>query len=193
MNWVRSHRRSAWIIGLTILVPALLYLNALSGLLNLRQEYQSGIDALSPRVARLQGLIDHEDQLREAAGEVDQQVLGLVYPASDDRATVSARLQKEVRQMLVDAGLSVSNSQVLPLREKDLFDYVGVKITVTGDVAGLNAALTSLSLFQPLVMVESLDVWPKRESRRRSGTTENSEGEQVVNATMQLLSLRAVQ
>ena len=57
----------------------------------------------------------------------------------------------------------------------------------------LNAALTSLSLFQPLVMVESLDVWPKRESRRRSGTTENSEGTQVVNATMQLLSLRAVQ
>jgi general secretion pathway protein M len=193
VNWVRSHRRSAWIIGLTILVPALLYLNALSGLLSLRQEYQSGIDALSPRIARLQGLIDHEVQLREAAGEVDQQVLGLVYPASEDRATVSARLQKEVRQMLVDAGLSVSNSQVMPLREKDFFDYVGVKITVTGDVAGLNAALTSLSLFQPLVLVESLDVWPKRESRRRSGATESSEGRQVVNATMQLLSLRAVQ
>lgn len=191
MNWLRSHRRSAWIIGLTLLLPALLYINALLGLIGLRQEYQSGIDALAPRLARLQGLIDHEEQLREAAGAVDQRVLGLVYPAGEDRATVSARLQKDVRQILVDAGLSVSNSQVLPLRERDLFDYVGVKITVTGEIDGLNAALANLSVFQPLVLVESLDVWPKRDSRRRSAAGESDQGKQLVNATMQLLSLRS--
>ena len=193
MNWLRSHQRSAWIIGLTLLLPALLYANTLFGMLELRQEYQSEIDGLEPRIARLQGLIDHEDQLRAAAGEVGKRVVNLVYPAAEDRATVSANLQKDARQILMDAGLSVSNSQVMPVREKDLFDYIGVKLTVTGSIAGLNAALAGIGDYRPIVLVESLDVWPKRDSRRGSRSARPGGGEQTISATLQLLSLRAAQ
>lgn len=188
MSWLRLHQRSAWIIGLTLLVPVVLYLNMLFSLLGMRQGYQSDIDSLEPRVARLRGLVAYEEQLRSAAAEVDGGVINLVHPATDDRATVAAKLQKDVRQVLVDAGLSVSNSQVLPAREQEMFDYISVKLTVTGDIAGLDDALETLSGYMPIVIVESLDVYPKRATRRSADSDK-----QRITAILQLLSLRAIQ
>ena len=188
MNWWQLHRRSAVIIAVTLLLPALLYINAVLSLLSARSHYQADIDALQPRIGRLRGLLEHEDQLRASTAAIDQQVLNLVYPASDDRTTVSAQLQTDVRQLLVAAGLSVSNSQVLPVRERDTFDYIAVRVTVTGSLVGLDAALSAIADDVPVVLVESLDVWPKRQSRRASGA-----GDQTINATLQLLSLRAAQ
>lgn len=188
MNWLRSHRRSAWIIGLTLLLPAVLYINTLVGLLAVRQAHQAEIDRLQPRIARLRGLVEFEEQLRAAAGEVDGRVLNLVHPAADDRATVAASLQKDLRQVLVDAGLSVTNSQVLPVREQEFFDHIGVKLTVTGSLAALDTALEGVAAYLPIVIVESLDIYPKRATRRSADN-----GEQVITATLQLLSLRALQ
>lgn len=188
MNWLQEHSRSAWIVGLTLLIPLVIYLNALFGFFGLRQEYQAGIDQLQPRVARLRGLIESQDLLRDSVAEVDSQVINLVYPATDDRATVSANLQKEMRQLLVDAGLSVTNSQVLQVRERGMFDHIGIKLTVAGDLDSLDKALVSLGEYLPLVLVESLDVWPRQKNRRSKDTAG-----QTLTATVQLLSLRAVQ
>jgi len=189
VNWLRANKRSAWIIGLTLLIPVLLYLQALFGLLGMRGDFQEDIDRLQPRIARLQGLMQYEDQLRAASGRVGKEVLDLVYPATTDRATVSATLQKDVRQILVESGLSVSNSQVLPVREEQAFDYIGIKLTVTGEVAGLDAALSAIAGYMPLLLVESLDVWPaRRATRSRRGKKEVET--QSISATLQLLSLR---
>ncbi|RLA43453.1 MAG: hypothetical protein DRR04_10295 [Gammaproteobacteria bacterium] len=188
MNWLRSHQRSAWIIGLTLLIPVLLYINLLISLQGMRQDYQSQIDGLEPRIARMQGLIEHQEPLGEAAGSVDKQVMNLVYAATAERATVSAALQTDVRQILVDAGLSVTNSQVLPVREEEVFDYIGVKLTVTGSIDALDAGLVALASYRPQVLVESLDVWSTRTSRRKVAVPA-----QTISATLQLLSLRAVQ
>ena len=136
----------------------------------------------------MRGLIEHEEQLRDSASRVGNQVVGLVYPASNDRATVSAALQTEVRRILVDAGMSVSNSQVLPVREKEDFDYIGIKLSATGDAEALDGALRGLAAYLPLLLVESIDVFPQRASRRQKGPQK-----QTLTATMQLLSLRAVQ
>lgn len=188
MSWLRSNPRNAWIIGLTLLVPALFYLQMLFALLGMRQDFQADIDRLEPRIARLRGLMEYEEQLRDSSGKVELQVVDLVYPASADRATVSATLQKDVRQILVESGLSVSNSQVLPVREEEAFDHIGLKLTVTGDVTGLDAALTALDAYLPLLLVESLDVFPSRARRGKDDVAVQS-----ISATLQLLSLRAVQ
>ena len=188
MIWLKSNQRLVWIVGLTLIVPAVLYLNVLFSLLGLRQDYQVEIERLEPRVARLQGLLEYEDQLRESAGKVDKQVVNLVYRATSDRAAVSATLQTSVRQILVEAGLSVSNSQVLPVREEGVFDYIGLKLTVTGSVASLDAALAAIAAYRPLLLTESLDMWPNR-TRGRKGEAD----QQTVSTSLQLLSLRAVQ
>jgi general secretion pathway protein M len=188
VNWIKSHQRTAWICGLTLVLPLMLYLDVLLGLWAIGQEYQSDIDRQHPRIARMQGLIEHEDELRESAGKVGGQVVNLVYPALDDQATVSATLQTEVRQILTAAGMSVSNSQVLRVREEEKFDYIGIKLTANGDVAALDAALTGLAAYMPLLLIESLDVYPQRVSRRSKAPES-----QNLTATMQLLSLRVVE
>ena len=191
MNWLKVHQRTAWICGLTLLLPVLLYLNAMFGLLSVHARAQTEIDRIEPRIARLQGLIDYEEQLREAAVVVDSQVLELVYPASEDQATVSAELQTQVRDTFGTAGLSVSNSQVLPVRAQGNFDYIGVKLTVSGGLPALDEALAGIAAYMPLVLVESLDVYPANAARTRRGK-ETGEAQQLT-ASLQLLSLRAVQ
>lgn len=188
MSWLRVHQRSAWICGLTLLLPVLLYLNVLLGLWGARQDAQADIDRLQPRIARLQGLVDYEDQLREAAVRVDSQVLNLVYPVEEDRAEVSATLQKNIREILTEAGLSVTNSQVLPVREQGNFDYVGVKLTVSGNLAALDEALAGIASHLPLVLVETLEVYAAR-----AGRNKNAPEQQLITASLQLLSLRAAQ
>lgn len=185
MNWLRSHRRSAWICGLTLLVPLLLYLNTLLGLFDVRHDHQYDIDRLMPRIARLQGLIGHESHLRDSATLSSKAIEKLVYPASGDRATVSAALQTSVRQIFSTAGLTVSNSQVLPIREQENFDYISIRLTVEGDLSALDGALTGIAQFTPLLLVESLEMRAVRASRKDSGR-------QIITATLQLLSLRAL-
>ena len=163
-------------------------MNLVIGMLGARHDYQTSIENLEPRIARLQGLIDNEAALQVAAGEVDSRVMHLVYSDDLDQAAVTTDLQQDVRQMLIDAGLSVSNSQILPVREQEMFDYVAVKITATGGMSNLDAALRRITAHTPLILVESLEVYPR--IKRRRGTSPSG---QTVTVVMQLLSLRASQ
>lgn len=185
MNWLRSHKRIAWVCGLTLLLPLFVYLNTLFGLWEMRIAYQSDIDHLTPRIARLQGITGYEGQLRDSAAQGSKEVVKRVYPASGDRATVSAQLQTNARHIFSEAGLTVSNSQVLPLREQENFDYISIRLTVEGDLSALDTALAEIADFRPLLLVESLDMRPLRSGRKVKGA-------QVVSATLQLLSLRAI-
>lgn len=181
------HRRSALICGLTLLVPTLLYCKLLFGTLGVRNEYAADIARLEPRLARLLGILAFEEQLRKSANAVQQQVAKLAYPANADTTTIAASLQTDIRQLMGDAGLSVANSQVLPVREEEKFDYISIKLTVAGEVAALDNALAELAISSPLVIVESLDVWPTRQSRSR-GTP----AEQNITASIRLMALRSL-
>lgn len=185
LNWAKSHRRSAVICALTLLVPTLVYLSLLGKAWGARVEYNKAIDRLLPRIARLEGLKTYQGELTEAAADVRKMLDTLVHPASTDRGEVSAILQKDVWQLMADTGLEVTNSQVLPLREGEKFDYIGLKITVSGDVAALDEALAELAAFTPIIIVEAFDVWP---NRARS----SDQPKQELTASLKLVSLRAV-
>ena len=187
LEWARSHRRSAIICGLTVLLPGLLYINVLFSILSTRAGYADEIDRLQPRIARLEGIKAFEEQLTGTATSARQTIDSLVHPASTNRTEVSAAMQNDVRQLMTEAGLSVSNSQVLPLREGEQFDFIGLKLTVTGDVNALDEALASLTVFAPVIVVESLDIWPNRQRSSRSREPE----QQTLTASMKLVSLRA--
>jgi len=185
MDWLHSHRRTASICGLTLLLPVLVYLSLLSSAWGLRADYVEQIEDLKPRIARMRGLLQVEDELRGSARDAQQKRTRLVYPASADQSAVAASLQTDIRRLMRDAGLSVSDSQVMPVREEDSFDYISVKLTVSGDLASLDRALADLAEFKPLVIVESADIWPTRVARSERDET------QEVTASLQLLSLRA--
>ena len=187
IQWVKMHRRSAVICALTLLLPLLVYLKLLVAAWGLRAQAAEGIDNLEPRMARVQGVLEVQDELGGLAHRAEQARSRLVYPASADRAAAAASLQTDLRQLMREAGLSISDSQVLPARTEDNFDYIAIRLTVSGDMASLDEALTRLAEFKPLVMVEAMDAWPERQRRKR-GEPED----QVVTASLRLLSLRSV-
>lgn len=182
-HWIQQHRQSAFWVGLTLVIPVYLVMNVVTGILSVRADIRDQIESIEPRIARLQGLIDHESDMQGALGAVSAGVRDSVYPATADAATVAANLQAEVRQIFADAGMDISNSQVLPVRAKERFDYVAVKIVAKGSLEQLQQGLAEMALFRPAVWIEHFDATPGR-SRR------NAPDEQELTVSLQLLTLR---
>ena len=183
-DWVKSHRRSATIVGLSLLLPAYLFLALLGKALTLRGDYVGQIDAIEPRVARMQGLIDKEDSLRKSLSSVRTVMNDHVYRQATDAEGVAASLQAEARRIVSSTGMEVTNSQVLPIRKRDMFDYISVKLVARGTMAQLDQSLSELADFRPVIFVESIDAFPNRRRGR------NVEEEQVLTVSLELLSLR---
>ncbi|AQA20222.1 hypothetical protein BST95_08620 [Halioglobus japonicus] len=187
MAWVKTHQRSAAICGATLLIPVLIYLSLVFDAWGLRASYQEDIERLQPRIARMQGVQAFEGELSASAGTVQDQISSLVYPPTIDAASAGASLQKDIRQLMATAGLTVSNSQLLPVREEEKFDYISLKLTVAGEMPAFDAALASLMEFSPRVTLAMLDTWPTRQ-RRSKGAPQA----QQVTATIELVALRAL-
>lgn len=187
-DWIQNYRRAAVIVGLTLVPPLFLLFYLLADFLVMRQGYQQEIEGLEPRIARLKGLTASEQSLVTSADGLGARLRDLAYPSSDDRAAVSATLQNSVREIVTSAGLSVTNSQVLPIKQEQGFDRIGVKLTVTGTIESLDAALMELTAYLPLLLVESIEIFPESQSRRK-----DKGAERKLTASLQLLSLRSTQ
>lgn len=184
MNWVRSHRRAGMLIALTLVLPVFFYLKTVFGLLGLGFDYAADRGRIEPRVARLQGLLENEAELTAQSELAAARLRDVAFPATEDSSALAARLQSDVRQVLAEAGMSVSNSQVMPVRPGEQFDRVAVKLTVTGTLPGLDAALIGIAAYRPQLLVESLDTFP---ARAAAGSPSQS-----LTAVMQLMVLRAL-
>jgi len=182
-RWLQLHRQSAVLVGLTLMLPLYVFLSALGSLWTARVEIVDQIDAIEPRVARLQGLIEYESAMQEALGTVAGGVRESVYPAESDASTVAANLQAEARRLFSEAGMDVANSQVLPVRQRDRFDYVAVKLVAKGSLEQLQVSLAELAAFRPVVLVETLDTSPARMRR-------DNPDAQELTVSVQLLALR---
>ena len=184
--WVQGHRRSAILVMLTFAVPLYLFAVAMGAMLSARGEYRAEISSIEPRVARMQGLIAKEGQIQESLAGVNTVVADHIYPKSSAAEAVAASLQAEARRILSEAGMDITNSQVLRPRKRDQFDYVAVKIVARGTLAQLDQGLSELDQFRPVIFVESLDTFPNRRRRKQETAT------QVLTVSLQLLSLRSV-
>ncbi|EED31009.1 conserved hypothetical protein [gamma proteobacterium NOR5-3] len=170
-------------VGLTLVLPVFFYLKTLFGLVGLGFDYAADRGRIEPRVARLQGLIENEAQLTQQSQLAAARLREVAFPATEDPSALAARLQSDVRQILAEAGMSVSNSQVMPVRPGEEFDQVAVKLTVTGTLPGLDAALIGIAAYRPQLLVESLDTFP---TRAAAGP------DQSLTAVMQLMVLRSL-
>ena len=79
-HWIKTHRRSAMLVGITLAVPAYLFLLVLGQTLSVRAGYQDQIDTIEPRIARMQGLVEKEEALREALSGVNNVMNDHIYP-----------------------------------------------------------------------------------------------------------------
>ena len=188
MKWLRLHRKDALVISLTLLLPLYVFLYFANSLVQHSLESRNEIVKITPRIARLLGLIDSEQKMQESLLIVSDGSKSLTYPSTEEESVISASLQAELRRIMTEAGLTVSNSQVQKIRREGKFDHIGLKVTALGTIEALDLALAGLENYRPLVLVESLNVYP---NRKKSAAQTNYR--QTVTARFELISLRLVQ
>jgi general secretion pathway protein M len=185
VEWIKSHRRSALIVGFTLVVPTYVFFLLLGNALSLRAQIGDQINGIEPRVARMLGLIEKEEALRSSLSGVRSIMNDHVYRKATDAEGVAASLQAEARRIVASSGMEVTNSQVLPIRKREMFDYIAIKLVARGTLNQLDESLAELANFRPVIFVESIDAFPNRRRGR------DSEEEQVLTVSLELLSLRA--
>ena len=188
MKWLRLHRRDALVISLTLLLPLYVFLYFANSLVQHSLESRNEIVKITPRIARLLGLIDSEQKMQESLLIVSDGSKSLTYPSTEEESAISATLQAELRRIMTEAGLTVSNSQVQKMRREGRFDHIGLNVTALGTIQALDLALAGLESYRPLVLIESLNVYP---NRRNNAVQTNYR--QTVTARFKLTSLRMVQ
>lgn len=188
MNWIQANRGTAIIVAVTCAVPLLLFFYLLIGLWMQRDAYQDEIDNLEPRIARFMGVMQAEEDLLMSAASLETRVLNLVYPPTEDNATVSAALQKDVRGIMSASGLVVTDSRILPAQREGIFDVIGLMVSVNGGIDALDGALSDVAAYTPLLLVRSINITPQRATRGKG-----ADAEQVVTARIGLLALRSAE
>ena len=189
MNWFRGHRRNALLVGLTVLLPLLLVLDSLAGVAALGLGYANERSRIEPRVARLQGLLEHESVLQARSETATARLREVAYAPAQEASALAAALQADARRIMDVAGLNVSNSQVMPTRSDENFERVAVKLTINGPLPALNDALIGIAASRPQLLVESLDAFPVSAQRQVGNTMVPV---QSVTAVIQLMALRQV-
>ena len=112
MKWLRLHRKDALIISLTLLLPVYAFLYFATSLVQYSLESRDEIVKITPRIARLLGLMDSEQKMQESLLIVSDGSKSLTYPSTEEESVISTSLQAELRRIMTEAGLTVSNSQV---------------------------------------------------------------------------------
>lgn len=156
------------ILGLVVTVTAIVGVGFLASAYQLQQNKAR----LVPQIARLKGLVAAEQDIAKAA-QVAADTLGeLTYSGESKPGALANNMQQSMRELFVEASLTVSGSQVLPAITQAEFTRIRVRLSVSGEVGSLTDILIMLGDQSPIVVIDSIEVKPKRQRRRAAKTQE---------------------
>lgn len=194
MRWNIKADRPTIVVGCSLGMLLVLVLYWVLHFWFLRQGFVEEIDAIQPRIARLMGIMQSAEQLHQASGDAGGMLHELAYPDDRDSATTAAAMQRDIRELMTSAGLSISGSQILPLRRGDGFDLLSLEVTAAGNVDALEEAFVNMEEMRPLVFVKLVKVKPTRNRSRRASKRDEETPEagdpRKLSAQFQLISLR---
>ena len=122
------------------------------------QAAQEALDTLAPRYARLLGMRDQEDEIRQALVQVAEIKAKHVYPGELDATQTGNGMQQRLRTMLDAAGLSVVSSQVKPVTDDGAYERISVAMTAEGEWSAIQLALVALKDLSPTVWLDDLEI-----------------------------------
>lgn len=112
---------------------------------------------LTPRYARLLGLVSRQAELQTLGLQANEQLTRLTYPASQDITQAGNDAQQRIRTLFSDSKLDIISIQVLPpQKEETKFDRIQINLRVEGELAGIKNALSTLAIQTPLVLIDSM-------------------------------------
>lgn len=193
MRKLRADRPTI-VVGCTLGLVLLLLLYVILQFWLLRAEFAAEIESIEPRSARLLGIAESLNQLEQGSERAAAVLRNLAYQPGRDSAATAAAMQQDVRELMEDAGLSVSGSQILSSESVAGFDRLSLDITAEGNIEELDDAFSRLERLRPLVFTESVTVSPiraRRSNRRVAAQESAADGDpRTVTVRFQLFALR---
>jgi general secretion pathway protein M len=156
MNLQRHRARIA--VGSTLAIFVALLALAAQYVWSQRAWAVDQLAEVEPRYARLLGLRAADAQLDARLKQARTALTRLGYGSDRDAAQIGNDLQQKVRSALQAAGMTVSSSQVLPVKTETKVDRVSVAAQVEGPLNGLQVALAALQAETPALSIDGLQV-----------------------------------
>lgn len=116
------------------------------------------LEQVEPRYARLLGLRDSDAALTQAINDARAAMARLGHASARDAAQIGNELQQVLRRAMQSAGLTVSNSQVMPARTEARLERIPVVVQGEGSVAALQLYLAALQGESPMIATENIAV-----------------------------------
>lgn len=141
---------------LALLSAGLLALLAAAGLyvFQKHQWAQERLQELTPRYARLRGLVASRAEIEAAQTSAQALLARYVYPAAQDASQTGNMAQQRVRDLFTAAGVQIVSSQVLPAKADQGFDAVPLAVRGEGDLIAVQAALAALAGQTPAILLQ---------------------------------------
>jgi len=156
MNSKRAWRQ--WAI-LAVLAGMLLLPLILVGLwVHAKHQWgQEQLATLEPRYARLLGMQQQEEEIKQALERVAQAKANHIYPGENDATQTGNAIQQRLRTAMDRAGLSIVSSQVRPNPEEGPYERIDVIMSTEGEWPAIQMALISLREITPTVWLEDVE------------------------------------
>lgn len=171
MKTVRLQRpEMRWLLAGGVLSLAVLAWASWTVVVKYRQAADR-LDEIGPRYARLAGLLQNSERVREAEGTMKANLAEFVYPSEEDASQIGNAALQRVRDLATARGLRVASSQTAAPREEKGFDRIGLNLRVEGDWSQLVALLRELPRQRPLIHCATLQIGAERGGRPDASST----------------------
>ncbi|MFN2426866.1 MAG: type II secretion system protein GspM [Candidatus Binatia bacterium] len=174
-RWDALSSRERMLVGGALLVAVLVTLRYAS--LPGEEDFESAsIDAPWVQVARIENyrrVLAHDEAVQKQTAEIEARMKALQerLTAGATATQVAAELQGAVSSMAAEAGLNVLSSQILKEEEAEGARRVGVRLTLSGELAGVAKLIASIEGGQKDLLVSHLEINRKLGSTRRPPTS----------------------
>lgn len=167
---VRSWRRvprPAITLALIVSLVLLGGIAAVSGAVLVKlNQYEKFRDDFSARYARLLGTVTQQDVFRGRLDEI-RSVQATWSGGARDGVTASlGAFQDQVRRDAEAAGITVTGTRQIPVRESGPFEVLSVHIDANGSLEALVDWLNRLAEIRPIVAIEHFRVLPRQSAMR---------------------------
>lgn len=149
-------------VGLTAAGLVLLLVLVFGYLVHKANWADDALGAGEPRFARLLGLREAAEAVRQSRAAADQRMVRYAYPAATGADRVGTDLQQRLRAAAESAGAAVSGSQIVAGKVDNGFEDVPVSVTLEVNHEQLRAMLQDLADETPVIYVDSLTLQPQR-------------------------------
>jgi len=165
-DWVFQHRAKLYWSGVLVAVLMLASI-VLQPVLRQLRVYNTEIDRDHMTLLRLTAIDVSKELIVQAAETFDQEDLrSWVYAKDLPSAQISLDIQKRVVEIIEQSGAAVES--VSPASEsKSGYQGAGIKVSFSGSLESAILAIGHIEDGQPLVVIEELDIRPKRVRIRR--------------------------